>query len=256
MMSPTFSSPAIAILFLSQSCLAVGPAAVPLGSAANFAILAKSGISTVPNSAITGDIGLSPAAATFLTGFALTLSPDGTYATSTQITGRAYAASYTSPTPTTLHTAESDVMTAYKNAAGRANPDFTNLKGGALGGLTLAPGLYKFTSGVSINSSVTLAGLPTDTWIFQISGKLTIAHAQSVILSGGASAPNIVWVVTGAVSLGTVSTFEGIILGATSISLLAGSSINGRLLGQTAVALRAATVTEPCKLNLQNLLCL
>ncbi|KZP03607.1 antifreeze protein [Athelia psychrophila] len=240
-MSPAISSLAIAILFLTNGCLAAGPTAVPLGTAANFAILAKSGISTVPNSLITGDIGLSPAAATFLTGFALTRSTDGTYATSTQVIGRAYTSTYTSPTPTTLIAAVSDVATAYLNASGRVNPDHLNLGGGGLGGLTLAPGLYKWTTSVNIATAVTLAGLPTDTWIFQIAGDLTIAHAQSVILVG-ASAANIVWVVAGAVSLGTSSSFEGIILGGTSITLQTGSSINGRLLAGTDVGLQSPSL--------------
>src|SRR5436309_16133001 len=48
-----------------------GPALVPLGSAGNYVILAKSAISNVPTSAVTGDIGLSPSAASFITGFSL-----------------------------------------------------------------------------------------------------------------------------------------------------------------------------------------
>ncbi|KZP25776.1 antifreeze protein [Athelia psychrophila] len=241
-MFPAMSSLAIAILFLTNGCLAAGPPAVPLGTAANFAIVAKSGISTVAPSVITGDIGLSPAAATYLTGFSLIRSIDGTFATSTQIIGRAFASSYTSPTPKTLIAAVSDVVTAYNNASGRVNPDHLNLGGGGLGGLTLAPGLYKWTNSVNIATPVTIAGLPTDTWIFQIAGGLTIAHGKSVILAGGASPANIVWVVAGAVSLGTSSSFEGIVLGATSITLQTGSSINGRLLAQTDVALQVATV--------------
>ncbi|KZP03424.1 antifreeze protein [Athelia psychrophila] len=244
-MSPSMSSLVIAILFLSNSCLAAGPAAVSLGSAANFVILAKAGISTVPSSVITGDIGVSPAASTYLTGFGLTRSVDGTYASSPQITGNAYAATYTSPTPSTLTIAILDVQAAYVDAAGRATPDFINLAGGGIGGLTLAPGLYKWGTGVSINSSVTISGLATDTWIFQISGQLAIAPAQSVILAGGATAANIVWVVAGAVTLATGSAFEGIILGATSITLDTGATINGRLLAQTAVILQEATVTQP-----------
>ncbi|KZP15365.1 antifreeze protein [Athelia psychrophila] len=250
------SSLAIAILFLTNGCLAAGPLAVPLGTAAKYAILAKSGISTVPKSSITGDIGLSPAAATFLTGFGLTRSSDGTSASSTQVNGHVYASDYTSPTPKTLVTAISDVVTAYNNASGRVNPDHLNLGSGGLGGLTLAPGLYKWTTGVNIATSVTISGNPWDTWIFQVAGDLTIAHAQSVILAGGASAANIVWVVGGAVSLGTSSSFEGVILGATSITLQTGSRINGRLLAQTDVALQVATVNQPCLLNLLNLLCI
>ncbi|KZP10300.1 antifreeze protein [Athelia psychrophila] len=219
---------AIAILFFSNSCLAAGPVAVPLGTAVNCVILAKSGITDVPTSHITG-----------------TLSADGTYSTSSQITGRAYAASYASPTPSTLTTAISDLVTAYNNAAGRTSPDHTNLASGAIGGLTLAPGLYKWTSGVSIGSSVTISGASTDTWIFQVAGTLTIANGKSVILSGGASPANIVWVVAGAATFGTTSVFKGIVLGATGITLNTGSTINGRLLAQTAVALQSATVTQP-----------
>src|SRR5207248_75875 len=74
-----------------------GQAPVLLGSAANYAILAKSAISTVPTSAITGDVGLSPAAESYITGFSLT---DATgYATSTQVVGKLYAADQTPPTP-------------------------------------------------------------------------------------------------------------------------------------------------------------
>ncbi|KZP02495.1 Ig-like protein, group 2, partial [Athelia psychrophila] len=144
-----------------------------------------------------------------------------------------------------LTTATSDVLAAYNNAAGRVNPNFTNLNSGAIGGLTLTPGLYKWTSGVSINSSITISGAVTDTWIFQIAGPLTIANGKSIILSGGASPANIVWVVAGAVTFGIGSVSKGIVLGATSITLQTGSSINGRLLSQTAVALQVATVTHP-----------
>lgn len=82
-------------------------------------------------------------------------------------------------------------------------------------------------------------------WIFQIAGTLTTASAMKVILTGGALPQNIVWVVAGAVTLGTYSHFEGVLLGATGITMNTGSSINGRLLAQTAVALQMATVTEP-----------
>ncbi|KZP10302.1 hypothetical protein FIBSPDRAFT_872802 [Athelia psychrophila] len=176
---------------------------------------------------IAGSICISPSAATGITGFALTLSSDGTYSTSSQITGL------------------SDMGTAYNDASGRVNPDHTNLASGAIGGLILTPGLYKWTSAVSIGSSVTILGLPTDTWIFQITGGSNIAHAQAVILAGGASPANIVWVVAGAVTLGTNSVFEGIILGGSSITMQTSSSITGRLFAQTAVALQVATVTQP-----------
>lgn len=84
----------------------------------------------MPTLSIAGDIGISPGPSTALTGFALTLSSDGTYANSAQITGNVYASAYTSPTPTTLIAAVSDMGTAYNNASARANPDFTELGSG------------------------------------------------------------------------------------------------------------------------------
>ncbi|KAJ7701103.1 hypothetical protein B0H17DRAFT_924737, partial [Mycena rosella] len=220
------------------SVVAVGPAAVNLRTAGNYAILSQSGVSTVPPSAITGNVGVSPIAATALTGFSLTLDPTGKFSTSGQVVGKLFAASYTSPTPTILTVAIGDMGAAYNNASDRANPTFSNLASGAIGGLVLGPGLYKWTSGVSIGSDVTIAGGATDTWIFQVSGTLTIAGAKKMVLSGGALASNIVWVVAGAVTTGAGSHVEGVILGKTSITLQTGTTANSRLLSQTFVALQ------------------
>jgi len=218
-------------------------APVLLGSAVNYVILAKSAVSTVPTSAVTGDVGLSPAAESYLTGFALT---DATgYATSTQVVGKLYAADQTPPTPSIMTTAVSDMQTAYTDAAGRPTPDFLELGTGAIGGLDLAPGLYKWTSTVTIASDVTLTGSATDVWIMQISGDLTMSSAKHVFLAGGALAKNVFWQVAGTVDLGTTAHFEGIILSQTAITLETGASMNGRALAQTAVSLDAATVTQP-----------
>jgi hypothetical protein len=119
---------------ISTSVIALGPGPIALGDAGTFTILAESGISNVPNSAIStlhhsslfiaflivlsqcsaGNIGVSPAAATSLTGFGLILSSDGTYSTSTQVTGRCYAPDYAPPTPAYLTQAVADMVTAYK----------------------------------------------------------------------------------------------------------------------------------------------
>ena len=222
----------------------IGTSAVDLGSAGNYVILSKTGVSTVPNSVITGDVGLSPAATSYLTGFDLTLN--GTTASSTQVTGALHAADMTSPTPSTLTTAVADMQTAYIFAAGRTEPDKLNFLSGAIGGQTLASGLYKWTSSVNISgSNLTLDGSGTDTWIFQVEGDLTLAAAKSVILSGGALAKNIVWVVAGTVTLGSTSHFEGVVLGKTNVDMQTSSSMNGRLLAQTSVSLDKATVTQP-----------
>jgi hypothetical protein len=220
-----------------------GPAPVSLGSAENYVIIAKSAITNVPASVITGDLGLSPSAASFVTGFALTKA--GSKWTSPQVVGSVFAADNDAPTPTLLTTAVADMQTAYTDAAGRPTPDSLNQAGGAIGGLTLAPGLYKWTSTVTVPSNVTLAGSGTDTWIFQVTGDLKVSAAQSVILSGGARAENIVWQVAGTVALGATSHFEGIVLSKTGITLGTGASINGRLFAQTAVTLGASTVTAP-----------
>jgi len=233
---------ALGLLAIANSAFATGPAAVNLATAGNFAILAESGVSTVPPSSITGNIGVSPVSSTGLTGFSLTLDPSGTFSTSTQVTGKLFAASYTSPTPSQLITAISDMQAAYTNAMGRTNPNFLNLDSGIIGGLVLLPGLYRWTSAVTAATSFTISGGSTDTWIFQITGALSLAAGVQTILSGGALASNIVWVVAESVTLGANSHLEGVVLGKITITLDTGSSINGRLLSQTNVALQSATV--------------
>jgi hypothetical protein len=80
---------------------------------------------------------------------------------------------------------------AYDDAAGRVAPDFTELGAGEIGGLTLAPGLYKWATGLLISTDVTLSGGPDDVWIFQVAGTLNQASATHVTLAGGAAAKNI-----------------------------------------------------------------
>ncbi|TFK31218.1 antifreeze protein [Crucibulum laeve] len=243
MLCNSFLKVATVSLMAISSCTAIGPLPVFLGQAGSYVIFAKSGISTVPSSAITGDIGLSPAASPYLTGSSLTRSAGGTSASSVQVVGSLFAADFTSPTPSLLTTGANSMITAYNDAAGRSNPTSINLAAGAIGGLTFAPGLYKWTSGVSILSSITLTGTAVDTWIFQISGILITAPGVQVTLAGGALPKNIVWVVTDAVTLGSASKFNGVILAATSVTLSTGATLNGRILAQTAVALQNAVVT-------------
>ena len=169
-----------------NATFAAGPATVNLGSAGNFVILTKSGISTTGSTSITGDIGVSPIAATGMTGFGLIMDSSNTFSTSAKLTGKAYAADYAVPTPATMTTAVSDMQTAYTDAAGRTNPTATELGAGNIGGMTLAPGLYKWSTGVTIPTNVTLSGNASDVWIFQIAQTLTVSSAAQVILSGGA----------------------------------------------------------------------
>jgi hypothetical protein len=192
---------------------------------------------------VTGDLGLSPAAASFITGFSLS-APPTTYSTSPQVTGQVFAADYTEPTPSNLTTAVLNMMTAYTDAAGRA-PDYTELGAGNIGGMTLSPGTYKWGTGVLIPTDVTLSGGPNDVWIFEIAQDLVMSSGTKITLSGGALAKNIFWQVFGIVDLGTTAHFEGIALVQTAVTLKTGATANGRLLAQTAVTLDASTVVQP-----------
>jgi len=217
--------------------------AIDLGLAGNYVIVAKAAINNNSTSAVTGDLGLSPAATSYITGFSLTNATG--FATSAQVTGKIYAADMAVPTPANMTTTINNMVTAYNDAAGRLKPDFLELNTGNIGGKTLIPGLYKWTSGVTVPTNVTIAGGANDVWIFQISGNFTMSSAVQVILSGGAQAKNIFWQVAGQATLGTTSHCEGVILSKTGITFQTGASINGRVLAQTAVILDANAITKP-----------
>ena len=234
------SSSGMASAITPDALLIVKPlAVVNLRSVGNFVILTKSGITDVYKSTITGDVGSSP-----ITGAAILVR-------CTEVVGTIYSVNAAGPLPcrvtnaSKLTTAVGDMQTAYTDAAGRSNPKFLNLGAGNIGGRTLRPGLYKFTSAVVIPTNVTISGGPNDVWIFQVAGTLRMSSAMKIILAGGAQAKNIFWQVAGAVTLGTTSHFEGNILGKTGINLQTGASINGRLLAQTAVTLQMNTVKKP-----------
>lgn len=216
---------------------------VNLGIAANYVILAKSAVNNNPTSAIIGNIGLSPAATSYIAGFLLTNATG--YATSEQVTGFVYAADMADPTPLNLTTSVENMITAYNDAAGRPKYDFLELASGNIGGLTLSPGVYKWTNTISVLSDITLVGNSTDVWIFQIAGNLGVGSSARVILSGGAQAENIFWQVAGQATFGLNSHFEGIILSKTGITFQTGASLNGRALAQTAVVLDGNLVSQP-----------
>jgi len=253
-----FVRPAAAVLLLSLTAaftwggssatagtaqrLATRP--VDLGVAGGFAILAKAGVSTVPTSAITGRIGVSPAPASYITGFSLTMHSSNRYSTSAQVTGKVFAADYAPPVPVNLTEAVQDMEAAFTDAAGRA-PDVTELGAGDIGGMTLAPGVYKWGTGLLIPTDVTLSGGPQGVWIFQIAQDLTVSSATNVVLAGGALPEHVFWQVTGSVNIGTTAQFRGNVLCATSIELRTGAMIRGRLLAQTAVNLDGNRVIMP-----------
>jgi hypothetical protein len=218
-----------------------GPVSVELGSAGTFTILSQTGMTNVYPSSVVGNVGTSP-----ITGAALLL-------TCAEVTGSAITVDAAGPAPCTdinpsyLTGAVGDMGFAYTDAAGRTLPDAIELGAGEIGGLTLEPGLYKWSTDVNISTNVTLAGSDTDVWIMQIAGNLNQASAARITLADGALAKNIFWQVAGSATLGTTSHFEGILLSKTLIAVNTGASVNGRLFAQTAVTLQKATVTEPAK---------
>jgi hypothetical protein len=217
--------------------------AVDLGTAGNFAILAKTAISTVPASAITGNIGVSPIAGTAMTGFTLIADSSGTFSTSTQVTGRCYAADYTSPTPSEMGIAVLDMETAYTAASGQP-VDVLELGAGLIGGLTLGPGVHKWTTAITIATDIVLSGSATDLFILETTKDVIVSSGVRVNLQGGALASNIVWVVAGFVEVGTTAHMEGVFLVKTHAVFKTGSSLNGRVLAQTAVTLDSTTIVE------------
>nr|B8XC03.1 RecName: Full=Ice-binding protein; AltName: Full=Antifreeze protein; Short=AFP; Flags: Precursor [Flammulina populicola]ACL27144.1 ice-binding protein [Flammulina populicola] len=241
----TFSILSIFVFGLISSSVALGPAPVLLGKAENFAILSETGVSNVPDSSVNCDIGVSPIGASGVTGFSLTGDSGGSFSTSKQVTGRVYASTYGDPTPASLTTAVFDMENAYKDAQERIDPDFTNLHTGALGGAILVPGLYKFTTGVSITADLVLTGGPTDTYIFQIAGTLSLAAGVKINLVGGLLPANVVWAVADSVTVAATSSFQGILLGKTQVVVNTNASVEGRILAQTAVVLQKATVIVP-----------
>jgi hypothetical protein len=231
--------------FTTSALEAVSPAPVNLGTAGDFVLLAKSGISTTGATDVIGDLGISPAAASYFTGFSQSLDSSTKFATSSLVTGSLYAADMAPSTPAKMTTAIRNMETAFTDAAGRTLPALTELGAGDVSGLTLVPGLYKWGTGLLITSGVTLSGSPTDVWIFQIAQDLTVSSGAIITLSGGALAKNVFWQVSGQTTLETTADFKGIILCQTAIVMRTGAVFHGRALAQTAITLDANAVTEP-----------
>ncbi|MCX7044083.1 MAG: ice-binding family protein [Candidatus Sumerlaeota bacterium] len=226
---------------------AAGPAPVNLGSTSGFAVLAGYAVTNVPASAITGDVGLSPAAESFITGFSQTDWPG--YATSPQVTGKIYAADMANPTPIKLTTAKGDLTIAYNDAMGRTpipTGPFLNPGSGNLAGLSLVPGLYKFTGEAIASTDFTLTGSANDVWIFQIASALTVSNGVHVTLAGGAQASHIFWQVGTSAILGTTCVFHGTIIADASVTMQTGATLNGRALAFSGtVALASNVITVP-----------
>jgi hypothetical protein len=240
LLSFSFSLTAMVLLMSTVSAYHI-----TLATSSEFALLSKAGVTTTGLTSITGDMGVSPIASTAMTGFGLILDSTTTFSTSTLVTGKIYAASYTSPTPSKMTTAISDMEAAFNEAAGRLNPDFIELGAGSIEGLTLTQGLYKWGTSVGFTSGVTFSGSSTDVWVLQIAGSLNAGSGAIVTLTGGALAENIFWQVSGGVIVGTTAQMQGILLSKTGIVFKTGSSLVGRALAQTAITLDATTISVP-----------
>jgi hypothetical protein len=244
----TTPDPAIAIQTNPASATLrpdIDAAPVNLGSAGLFTILSETGISTTGVTSINGNIGVSPIAATAITGFGLIMDANHQFSHTPIVVGKVYASNYAVPTPTKMTTAVSDMKTAFTKANGRTFPaPFVERYAGDLSGRTLVPGLYKWGTGVLItNVGVKLNGLADDVWVFQIAKNFTVDNGAIITLEGGAQAKNIFWVVSGKVVIGSGAQFKGNVLSKTLISVNSGAKIHGRLLAQTAVTIIAGDVT-------------
>ena len=206
---------------------------VNLGSAIHFTILAGSAITSTGGGTINGDVGLIPASGSFMG------------LVTNQVNGTLYAVDGAGPAgsvnaPGILAAARTDLTTAYNEARDRTPVPvgnyFLNPGGGNIGGLSLIPGLYKFTSTASImGADVTLTGGVNDVWIFQVGTALTVGpDGRHVILAGGAQAKNIFWQVGSSATLGTYADFKGTIMADQSITMDTGSTMEGRALARIA----------------------
>lgn len=254
---------------------ASGTNCVDLLTAGNFVILDQATVTFTPiatvstTPTITGNVGLSPAAASFITGFSLVADATNVFSTSTQVIGQIFASDYAPPTPSNMTTAISD-----KNAAYIAARDKPTSGGGLLAGATGSPrecpgvgamsdvnnalpggggfpatglpaGVYTCTVDITIPGTLTLNGSAIDVWVFKTTGTLAQATATNVILTGGALPQNVFWQVAGGVVIQVTAHMEGVILSASNIDLKAGATVTGRLLAATGVLMDSNTVTQP-----------
>ena len=220
----------------------------------NFVILTQTGITNTGShgSVITGNIGASPITTAAMSNVFCSEITGTIYGVDAAYVGSGAVTCSAGNPPlankTLVDNAVADMGTAYTEAAGRTLPDFTELGAGNISGMTLAPGLYKWSSGLLIAADITLAGSANDVWIFQIAQDLTLSNGIHVNLAPGVQAKNIFWQVGGltGVAIGTTAHIEGTILAQKAITLATGAVVNGgRLLSQTAVTLDATTVTQP-----------
>lgn len=215
-------------LAIAMLVFGVAPAwaQISLGTASDFGVLGGSTVTNTGPTVVNGELGVSPGSA--VTGF-----PPGVVVGGTIHLADAVALQ-----------AQNDLTTAYNAVAGTAcNVDLT---GQDLGGLTLTPGVYCFSSSAQLTGTLTLNALgnPNALFIFKMGSSLTTASGSSVQVINGGSACNVYWQVGSSATLGTGTSFVGNILALSSITLTTGANVSGRLLARNgAVTLDSNNVT-------------
>lgn len=196
-----------------------------LGSAQSFAVLGGSTVTNTGPTTITGDLGVSPGSA--VTGF-----PPGVVAGTIHAADAAALA------------AQNSAITAYNSLASQACT--LDLTGQNLGGMTLTPGVYCFSSSAQLTGTLTLnaQGNAAAVFIFRMGSTLTTASGSLVSVINGGSACNVFWQVGSSATIGTATTFAGNILAVTSITATTGASVTGRALARNgAVTLDTNSIT-------------
>jgi hypothetical protein len=191
-------------------------AAVSLGYAADFVVLAGSGIKNAGATTVTGDLGLNP-------GLSLDGFPPGIYSGKKHINDKR------------SEQAKIDLSAAYNDVAGRTSPEVVILSGN-IRSLVLTPGLYKSISSLEIsNGNLTFDGMGNENAIFiiQIASTLTVKPGCHVFLRNGAMSSNIFWQVGSSATFGSSSVFKGTILASQSIIFNIGATLNGRGLARS-----------------------
>lgn len=214
---------AAAVLLPAQGARAATGVAVNLGSAAPFAVLGGTTVTNAGATVVNGDLGVSP-------GTAVTITAD-------MVNGTIYAGGPVAAA------AKADMATAYNTALAQS-PDAPLV--GDLGGMTLTPGLYSFGAAATLGGTLTLngGGDPNAVFIFQIGSTLTTAANSAVVLTGGAQACHVTWLIGSSATLGAATSFRGDVLADVSITAVAGTTVDGRLLANSgAVTLDTNTVT-------------
>lgn len=238
--------------FTTAAVVTTGQAPLDLSAieAGNFAIFAATGISDAPPaSTITGSIGNSGLGSSITVACVNVVGVDGSGAANKVYDNDAGFgdAACRLTAPATVLAAQGNMTTAYTDAAGRTagvGPAL-NIQAGAVTTQTLVPGVYTWTTAMTMTGDLTLSGGADDVWIFQIAGTFDLMPASRILLTGGAKAKNVFWQASGTMTLDTTTRFEGIALGQTLIATKAGAVVNGRLLAQAATTLINTAVTIP-----------